>query len=806
MPPTSSHTESVDTNGQEPQDASKFHEDLPACQFCRKKKSRCSRTQPCGECTRSGVECVYDERRMKPGLRTGAMDQLYRRMETLENMFLGQEFLWQQMWKTMYPNELLPASNERSTNIEDLARRRDELKSALLRSSSSLDQREEEQQEEAVESASRPTKRRRCVPTTAPFIPVSVDEDTDGLLSTEIMTELVSFYFVNIHPWIPILHVKRFWERMRSPDERPRISCILHAIIAVCVRFSQSKELDTGTKTSVAEQSRKRVILASTDCYSVEHLQALIIIAFETIERGRGPSSWSIVGSTIGAVNQLQLVIEEDVLYRSTNSGESLIRRMVFLPPSRSWSEAEERRRIFWAVFLMDRFCSVSTGREVSLASDLKRRLPCEGAVWEKETEVCAPFFGISDSKDTAATSSLLSSGAINSDDLPIGGFAYNIEATESLTLVTNFFLDYPFIVADAEKARIWMMKFKELDLRLIQWKLYLPRRWREASVLNSDGVMDPNLTLAHITHNTAVILLHQAIAYPPPHWNNCSIKLPSTSSAETCLEAASEIATIGHQFLSLSPIFTNPQFSFCLFIAGRMLLAHARYNQVIVPPALDTLIAGLLEISQRWIGRNENIGSTGDNLASTFAKRLVDAQNDSSATRRPSLDIRQTACWDGSKEQPPTQLPTDSSPFQPGILKSGVSNGEHHSGDMRRQSPQEPHGLDPFSLAFPPLPPSFQQGFPMFPSSDPLSIYGQFDVYQANPQLNMQPQDPRVGMWQDANAAFGNDMTLQADLAQVFNPTPNSGQRISRYGVVQAESQESDKGPGDFPTDSING
>lgn len=326
--------------------------------------------------------------------------------------------------------------------------------------------------------------------------------------------------------------------------------------------------------------------------------------------------------------------------------------------------------------------------------------------------------------------------------------------------------------------------------------------------MLNSDGVMDPNLTLAHITHNTAVILLHQAIAYPPPHWNNCSIKLPSISSAETCLEAASEIATIGQQFLSLSPIFTNPQFSFCLFIAGRMLLAHARYNQVIVPSALDTLIVSLLEISQRWTGRNETIGSIGDNLASTFAKRLSDAQNDSSAARRPSLDIRQTAYWDESKEQPPAQLPTGTSPFQPGVHKPGASNGEPHAGDMRRQSPQEPYGLDPFSLAFPPLPPSFQQGFPIFSASDPLSVYGQSDVYDGNAQLNMQSQDPRLGMWQDANAAFGNDITsLQADLAQVFNPTPNPGQRISRYGAVHVGSQEPDKGSRDFPTaDNVNG
>ena len=57
---------------------------------------------------------------------------------------------------------------------------------------------------------------------------------------------------------------------------------------------------------------------------------------------------------------------------------------------------------------------------------------------------------------------------SIDNED-SIGGFAYNIEATESLVLVTNFFLHHAFIVGDAEKARIWLMKFKELDLRLIQ-------------------------------------------------------------------------------------------------------------------------------------------------------------------------------------------------------------------------------------------------------------------------------------------------------------------------------------------------
>lgn len=91
--------------------------------------------------------------------------------------------------------------------------------------------------------------------------------------------------------------------------------------------------------------------------------------------------------------------------------------------------------------------------------------------------------------------------------------------------------------------------------------------------MLNQDGIMDPNLTLAHITQNTAVIQLHQSIAYPCAQWLENGIKLPSAGSSETCLTAASEIGIISQQYLAQSTSITNPQFSFCLFIAGRVLL-----------------------------------------------------------------------------------------------------------------------------------------------------------------------------------------------------------------------------------------
>lgn len=313
---------------------------------------------------------------------------------------------------------------------------------------------------------------------------------------------------------------------------------------------------------------------------------------------------------------------------------------------------------------------------------------------------------------------------------------------------------------------------------------MYLPSKWREACALNCDGVMDPNLTLAHITHNTAVILLHQGIAWPPAHWQLCPVRLPSASSADTCLEAASEIATIGQQFLSFSPIFTNPQLSFCLFIAGRMLLAHARYKNVPIPPALDTLIASLLEISQRWTGRSETTEPRGDDLASSFAKRLIEAQNNNPATTsRPSLDLRQTAYSDESKEQPPPST-INTSPSDKGLFPRGAVNESPLNMGVDRSKAQEPFSLDSFSLAFPPLPPPFQQDFPGS-NNYHLSLYTQTAENQIPLHMDIQsPHPQQFNIWQSPTTPYGNRIVSpQENLSHVFNFAPSPGQRISRYG-----------------------
>lgn len=301
------------------------------------------------------------------------------------------------------------------------------------------------------------------------------------------------------------------------------------------------------------------------------------------------------------------------------------MRPVRLVQPSNDWTELEERRRLFWIVFMLDRFCSVTTGWDTSLTSDdVHRRLPADGGYFTREEPVVTPFFGIWNKAVARIGRSLANVPAPYSEEDPtadqpqgqgaspnsangyidaskLGAFAYCVEATESLSQVTTFFLQQRINAQDKEHAVNWLTRFKELDLRLVQWKLFLPSRWKDSNISEDRTVvnMDPNLTLAHITHNTSMILLHHPIAFPAKSWNDY-VALPKECSAQTCQLAAIETSNIVSKFLTYSPIpFVNVQFAFCAFVAAKALLFE--HDKSTIRPEFSRLVRDLWEMAKRW-------------------------------------------------------------------------------------------------------------------------------------------------------------------------------------------------------------
>jgi hypothetical protein len=122
----------------------------------------------------------------------------------------------------------------------------------------------------------------------------------------------------------------------------------------------------------------------------------------------------------------------------------------------------------------------------------------------------------------------------------------------------------------------MFQLRFKR-GTNYYSWKAFLPPKFKDSDISHDQAVvtMDPNLTLAHLTHNASMILLHQHIAYPPVELQN-RVRLPSSCSAETCQLAAIETSSIAQKFLTYTEFeIVLAQFPFCAFVAARVLLGE---------------------------------------------------------------------------------------------------------------------------------------------------------------------------------------------------------------------------------------
>lgn len=176
-----------------------------------------------------------------------------------------------------------------------------------------------------------------------------------------------------------------------------------------------------------------------------------------------------MVGSMAQTVKQLHLDVENrdgkhDTTKASINSAN-------LIQSNKSWSRAEDHRRIFWNIFIIDRLCSIMTGSNSLLSNgDIKRRLPCNGEIWErsKVLDVTAPYFGIADRQSQLDQSLPMDESDGEDRDL-LGGFAFCVEATESLSLVTSFARHQDLKFPESRQAQVWLTDFKQLDMRLRQ-------------------------------------------------------------------------------------------------------------------------------------------------------------------------------------------------------------------------------------------------------------------------------------------------------------------------------------------------
>lgn len=307
-------------------------------------------------------------------------------------------------------------------------------------------------------------------------IPVSIfanqeqslaDPDLD-LPPYDLLYALVDLYFDHVNSWCPILHRRSTLDTFFGPsplEEADRM--VLYAIVATTLRFSSDPRLSEQVRKRYHDSSKQKVLLYGLETSSVKALQALVILALDLVGSSNGPPGWKLLALITRSVVQLGLAVESKSSLIAPVYPSIYTLRAVTLPEPDTWIEDEGRRRLFWMVYLLDRYSTIATAFNFSLDdNDIDRRLPCKDEFYIKNQPVMTRQFNCSTERLD------YSSHAEN-----VGSFGLYIEILGILSRI-HIFLKRPVDIGSLSDVEEWQATYRKLDSELTSWEFNLPAEY----------------------------------------------------------------------------------------------------------------------------------------------------------------------------------------------------------------------------------------------------------------------------------------------------------------------------------------
>ena len=264
----------------------------------------------------------------------------------------------------------------------------------------------------------------------------------------EIMEELVEMYFELIYSWIPLFNKPNFIENLFSSGSQ----ILLHGIVVIAFRFWTKTAPSAEIRETYMQISRDQILLNAVGSCSLISTQALALLAIDAIGQAPGPRTWNIMAMLITAAKHMGLAkafssgsVETNTpLVRNDDPDDELHLSII---------EVEEKRRLFWTIYSLDRFSSIEHGQSSAIdTKSIKLPYPARDEAWGQPM---APewFQGTATTKSTH-----------------VHCFAnlwhYNIDLLALLDR-SNHFLIQPLNFSLPAHCKEWQSGFRQLDIAL---------------------------------------------------------------------------------------------------------------------------------------------------------------------------------------------------------------------------------------------------------------------------------------------------------------------------------------------------
>ncbi|KAJ9630281.1 hypothetical protein H2204_008499 [Knufia peltigerae] len=409
----------------------------------------------------------------------------------------------------------------------------------------------------------------------------------------DLLYSLVDLYFKHVNNWLPLLDRKTTLDTLFGPstlDESDRV--LLHAIVATTLRFSQDPRLTPESRQHYHDTSKQRVQLFGLENSNVRGLQALVILALDVTGSTNGPPAWNLLALISRSMVQLGLAVESSSNLASPMYPSIATLRASVLPDARSWIEDEERRRLFWAVYLLDRYATIATAFEFALdEKEVDRRLPCRDDLFAANKPVETRWF-------RPPERPRYTSGMADTH----GHFSYHCELMAILGQIHQF-LKRPVDIGSLSDVEQWQGSYRGLDSDLNAWHFSLPDEFANITRLLKSNVPAKNTNCGWIMLQAAycltVIRLNSSAAYPS---QTSPIFSSSYSAMQRCLSAVENLRQLC-RFVKLSGLLDKlgPPFGFAIWVGSRVMLVHGSTMDHEVDPDIDFFVTTLAEMGEYW-------------------------------------------------------------------------------------------------------------------------------------------------------------------------------------------------------------
>ncbi|KAH6970314.1 hypothetical protein DER45DRAFT_551734 [Fusarium avenaceum] len=499
---------------------------MVSCERCKQRKAGCDRKHPsCARCEAANVSCEYPPRR-KPGFPSGHRRVLESKIETLEAKLKA----------LRTPQTILPQDQ-----------------SAPLQTASNATSRWP-----SVGLSNRPSAEADVRPAATWTRTQAIREKKPP---PDLVLSLSSLFFRHIHPWLPFLDPRRVFGDVATQDD-PNLLC--YALFGVSLPFCFDSRLDQTSSDAFWKYSKRRIFVEALEEPSYTSLEALTILTLDLSGMTNGPQTWGALAILTKLAVQLK-----DASGRSLRvSTEEGLESTVFE------SRQVSRWRLFWAIYALDCYVTITTGfPSVLLDCHIHHFLPTQTFAWHERQSISTADLGVTASQSPPnSTSNILTPSIIFNHTLDLLALSRKVHAVyvnyRSLNCVNEASL--------SNWLESWLLCTQELST----WYHGLPDF---LSLVSPDlprahqGNL-PSLIMLHSYYHGLNIHLHGLVAFPSDQYcSSQSFEFQQQSHA-ACTKSVSHLVEMCSSFHSKIWDKIGWPFAWSLWVAARYLLC-SKYN-----------------------------------------------------------------------------------------------------------------------------------------------------------------------------------------------------------------------------------